>query len=152
MTTPENQPNKIPASALYLGYSGLIPFVTLSTALWFVDESWKALAGNALFDYASVILAFMGAVYWGLQMQAHSRPDARLLVLSVIPALIAWFASFLPVSYGLSILYVAFTGLCILDSLSTKQGLLVAWYPKLRIPLTVIVVLSLISAQLALIL
>ena len=134
MTTVEK--NSIPRSALILGYAGLIPFVVISAALWFMSGIYAEELKNALLLYAAIILSFMGAIHWGVAMAKSDNPDARQLTL--IGGLAQW-----------SILYIAFAGLCVLDSVSTKQGNMTAWYPALRVPLTVVVVLSLVNAQLA---
>ena len=144
----------IPRSALFLGSSGLVPFVVLSLLLWWSPPHYAEQIQHALWLYAAIILSFMGAVHWGVAMAKPydsdtGEPDKRMLLLSVIPALVAWFASFVSGLAQWSILYIAFTGLCVLDTESTKRGDLPAWYPMLRVPLTIIVVLSLINAQLA---
>ena len=142
----------VPKPALILGYSGLIPFIVLSVALWLTTETYLPDVENALLLYAAIILSFMGAIHWGVAMARSDNPDAKVLMLSVIPALLAWFASFIGGVVQWSIIYVAFAGLCVLDSVSTRQGNMPAWYPRLRVPLTLVVILCLINAQLALVL
>jgi hypothetical protein len=137
----------IPKQALLLGYGGLLPFVTLSAATWFLTSNMLAQAHEALLLYASIILAFMGAIYWGVAMTKSLAPNSLQLTISVIPALIAWFASFSSQSINYVILYISFAGLCLIDSNSSKRGDLPDWYPKLRVPLTTVVVISLISAH-----
>ena len=141
----------IPKPAWMLGYMGLLPFVALSIALWFVNEEYTAVVSNSLFLYAAIILSFMGAIYWGVAIADSNKPDAKLLGYSVIPALVAWFASFASTIISFSLIYLAFAGLCMLDSVTSKRGDLPAWYPFLRVPLTMIVIASLITAQLAIV-
>ena len=139
----------VPGSALILGYLGLIPFIFLSTALWVVQVEYYATVENALLTYAAIILSFMGAIYWGVAINNSANPEKKLLILGVIPALIAWFASFAGPFIQFSVLYIAFSGLCVIDSFTAKNGGLPSWYPLLRIPLTVVVIICLINAQLA---
>ncbi|NNJ91243.1 MAG: DUF3429 domain-containing protein [Gammaproteobacteria bacterium] len=139
----------IPKQALLLGYGGLIPFVTLSAATWFPASHRLVQVHEALLLYASIILTFMGAIHWGVAMTRALAPNSLQLTISIIPALIAWFASFTSQSVNYVILYISFAGLCLIDSKSSKQGDLPDWYPKLRVPLTTVVVISLISAHLA---
>ena len=146
MTTPV----KVPSVAARLGYAGLIPFVVLSVSLWFAGQSLRDPALQALLLYAAIILSFMGAIHWGVGMSKAEVASTRLLVFSVIPPLIAWFAAFLPTLVQISVLYLAFAGLCVFDSREARAGHLPKWYPRLRVPLTVVVVASLINAQLAL--
>ena len=146
MENTENT-STIPKTALLLGYGGLIPFVTLSLATWFLTSHWLVQAHEALLLYASIILTFMGAIHWGVAMTRSAVPSNIDLSFSVIPALIAWFAFFTTQSINYVILYISFVGLCLIDSRGSKQGNLPGWYPKLRVPLTTVVVISLISAH-----
>ena len=91
----------------------------------------------------------MGAVHWGMAIELANKAQKMRLSLSVTPALIGWLALLAPVNYGYSLLIVAFSLLCIVDSLLAKQHAVPLWYPSLRIPLTTVVVCSLIVALLA---
>ena len=148
MENAENS-STIPKAALLLGYGGLIPFITLSVATWFLTSGLLIQAHEALLLYASIILTFMGAIHWGVAMTHSANPNSVQLSVSVVPALIAWFAFFTTQSIHYVILYISFAGLCLIDSQGSKRGDLPAWYPKLRVPLTGIVVISLVSAHLA---
>jgi hypothetical protein len=105
---------------------------------------------TALLDYAAVILAFMGAIHWGLAMRAQANDErARLqLGLSVIPSLLGWvvIASGMPFGLALSILLFAFVMLYFADLRATALGLAPQWYPALRRPLTLVVSISLLLA------
>jgi hypothetical protein len=141
--------SRLPPLAAQLGYAGLIPFVALSIGMWVLPEAYQDQASAALLAYAAIILSFMGAAHWGIAI-AGEKVDSWQLGLSVIPALIAWFASFASPMINYSILIVAFAGLCVYDGRMVKQGKAPAWYPKLRTPLTAVVVASLILAELSL--
>jgi len=137
----------VPRLAALLGYAGLIPFVLLSAALWLAPASYQVLINQALLLYASLILAFMGAVHWGLAMLQSDLDDQRQFLFSVIPALVAWLALFLPEILNYSVLIIAFALLCLFDTRMSKSGRAPSWYPRLRSPLTTIVVASLLLAQ-----
>ena len=141
----------VPVLAAQLGYAGLIPFVLLSTGAWVFAEEFHAAINTALLSYAAIILSFMGAVHWGLAIAGRDGVQAWQLGLSVMPPLIAWFASLTNPMINYSILIVAFVGLCLFDGRMVKDGKAPAWYPRLRTPLTAVVVISLIVAQLALV-
>ena len=141
---------QVPAPAAWIGYAGLIPFVTLAVGLWLVSSDYQAQLNAALLAYAAIILSFMGAVHWGLAIASGDTTELRQLAISVLPALVAWFAGFVPPMFNYSLLILGFSGLCIYDVRMARLGKTPAWYPKLRIPLTVVVVMSLIPAQLAL--
>ncbi len=138
----------VPRLPARLGYAGLIPFVVLSAAIWLAPADYQVLLNQALLLYASLILAFMGAVHWGLAMLRTDNNYQPQLGISVIPALLAWFALFLPEILNYSVLIIAFALLCLFDTQMTKTGRAPSWYPQLRSPLTTVVVACLIVAQL----
>ena len=140
---------RLPVLAAQLGYAGLIPFVALSLGMWVLPDAYQGQVSAALLAYAAIILSFMGAVHWGLAI-AGEEVDNWQLGISIIPPLVAWFASFAPPMINYSILIVAFAGLCVFDGRMVKAGKAPAWYPKLRTPLTAVVVASLIVAELSL--
>lgn len=141
---------KPPQLALLLGYAGLLPFIFGALGIWLVPLGWRAFMLEALLDYAAVILAFMGAIHWGLAMRAEaSDSQAQLqLGLSVIPPLLGWvaIASGLAISLVLPIFLLAFSGLYLADLHAVRVGLAPKWYPALRTPLTLVVCLCLLLA------
>ncbi len=141
-------PSRVPRLPARLGMAGLVPFVLLSLAVWLAPTTYQVLINQALLLYASLILAFMGAVHWGLAMLQRENDFKSQLGLSVVPALVAWFAFFLPEILNYSVLIIAFALLCLFDTRMSKTGRAPNWYPNLRSPLTAVVVLSLIVAQL----
>ena len=140
----------VPVTAAQLGYAGLIPFVTLSMSLWVLPAGYQQPVSDALLAYSAIILSFMGAVHWGLAIAKEGAPDRLLLVFSVVPALVAWFATLAPVMINYSVLIITFAGLCVFDSRMSGLGKAPAWYPRLRMPLTAVVILSLLLAQISL--
>jgi hypothetical protein len=136
--------------ARVLGYAGLIPFVSIAVAVWFAPSPWQATLHAGLLGYGAVILSFMGAVHWGLAMATDSPAARRQLGLSVIPGLLGWAALLLPAPYGYALLLLGFAGLCLVDNLAGRGGLVPAWYPPLRVALTTGVVASLLLGGLAL--
>ena len=139
----------VPAVPKFLGYAGLLPFLALSAGLWFVPQQYTSQVSQALLAYGGVILSFMGAIHWGVAINLESTIQKKQLGWSVVPPLIAWVALLLPEIYGYSLLTVAFAVLCMLDSYMTKQKTMPPWYPRLRIPLTIVVIVSLIMGQIA---
>lgn len=139
-----------PKLAVLLGYAGLVPFVTGALGIWVTPEGWRVTVLAALLDYSAVILAFMGAIHWGLAMrsEASSGPAQVQLGLSVVPPLLGWLAisSGLSTSLALPLCLLAFGGLYVADLRAVKLSLAPRWYPSLRRPLTIIVCLSLLVA------
>jgi len=140
MTTP------IPRSALLLGLAGVIPFAW--GALTIVSPELNQF-GVATFGprfvgpyvqlfYGAIILSFMSGVLWGFT--AKSSPTSTMgYVLSVIPALWAFFMTGGgPTSAAISLI-AGFIGLLGIDWLFWKQNLAPEWWMNLRILLTVLV-------------
>lgn len=130
----------VPPVAAALGYAGAVPFLVGATGV-----ALALLPATPLLAYGAVILAFMGGIHWGLGMPG-TTPDARRLGLSVVPALLGWAALLLGGRPGLLLLAAAFVGLLALDLATVRSGAAPAWYPSLRVPLTAVVVASLLLA------
>ena len=141
---------KPPQLAVLLGYAGLVPFVGGALGIWVIPMGWRPFVLAALLGFAAVILAFMGAIHWGLAMRAEETDEnAKLqLGLSVIPPLLGWAARAggLPMGLSLPIFLFAFIGLYLADMHAVRVGLAPQWYPALRTPLTLVVCLSLLVA------
>ncbi|UAW96925.1 DUF3429 domain-containing protein [Halopseudomonas nanhaiensis] len=134
-----------PRLAVGLGMAGLVPFVTGALGMWVTPEAWRERVLEELMAYAAVILAFMGAIHWGLAMRADERSEKApiQLGLSVIPPLLGWVALSLPVNFGLPVIFIAFATLYFADIWAVRHGLAPVWYPSLRKPLSVVVVMCL---------
>ncbi len=131
-------------TAKALGYAGLIPFVVFSIGAWvrlpYVDNAIPVLVA-----YAAVILAFMGAVHWGIALSSAKSGRSPYYIASVVPALVAWLALLMPESYAIPVLLTAFIVLLAYDSAVTKPQQFPEWYVPLRIKLTLVVALCLAS-------
>jgi hypothetical protein len=141
----------VPIAARWLGYAGLIPFVAGAVILWLAGPEVRQWVLGMFTGYAVVILSFMGAVHWGLAMRTEGAPATRQYAFSVLPALLAWSALAMPPALAMSCLIAGFVLLCIYDGAAAARGEAPAWYPRLRVPLTIVVVLCLIAAALAVI-
>ena len=141
----------IPKSAALLGAAGLIPFVW--GALTYLSpelQGWGARTFGPRFVgpyislfYGAIILAFMSGVLWGFAAKATGAVAASGYALSVLPALWAFFQTGAgPVSSAIALM-AGFIGVLGIDFMFWRQGLAPSWWMALRIPLTVIVVLSL---------
>ena len=133
----------LPSRARLLGFAGLLPFLAAVLLLWTVEGRLAGLAARSLLAYGAVILSFMGAVHWGLAM-AKDRPGATgQLTLSVLPGLAGWVALLLPARPGCALLAFGFALLYLADRRAATAGAVPAWYPGLRLPLTLGVLASL---------
>ena len=138
--------DSVPQPAAWLGGAGVIPFTAGALGAWVLPAPWDLWALQAQVFYGACILSFMGAVHWGLAMADYgATPGASWQRLggSVVPALLAWGALLLTPVLSLAVLILTFAGLFMADLRATKAGLAPAWYPRLRKPLTILVILSL---------
>ena len=143
--------NQIPRTPLFLGLAGLIPFVwgaatylSEPLAQWGADYLGPRFIGPYVqLFYGSVILSFMSGVLWGFATKAQGAQAATGYVLSVIPALWAFFMTGGgPTTAGMNLIF-GFLGLLVLDFAFSNWGLTPPWWMALRILLTAIVVASL---------
>ena len=151
MTTPEtrNQQSRVPLIAAVLAAAGALPFIGLLAAhIWGVEPFGRPPV-SVLALYAAVILSFMGAVHWGLAMAEFGghRDTAWSYIVSVLPALLGWFAlAFLPIGAALGVIAFGFGLLLLYDLRALRLDRAPAWYAKLRWPLTLVVVPCLLLA------
>lgn len=144
MQTPDKHP--LPSAARWLGYAGLIPFVALAAMVWWLPPEDQMAAAFALKAYGATIASFLGAIHWGLSMQAHcARTLVFPFVWGVVPSLLAWIALLLAPSAGLVLLAVLL-GLCFaIDRATYGRHELGHWLP-LRLQLSVVAAASCLVA------
>lgn len=138
---------KIPMPALLLGLGGAIPFGVGAFAATGALAGYGILpdaARLALLQYGAVILSFLGGVRWGVGLSMFPAPAAtRHLILSIIPALVAWSALFAARPADIAILISAFAVVGVADLQMAIEGDTPRWHGRLRVMLTTIVLLSL---------
>lgn len=135
-----------PKPALYLGFSGLIPFV-FPTLFMGVTENYYPELAYAQVAYAASIISFLGGARWGFALPESSpaKPDWINLTNSVVPSLFAWMTMLMSDSI-LSAGAMAIIGLGIslhydLSLLPTYPG----WFKALRAILTIVAFFSLLG-------
>ena len=127
--------------AKYLGYAGLIPFVSIPilVMIGLVD----AYLGYLHFvQYSAIILSFFGGVHW-LDALQNRRKNHQLFV-SMLPSITAWLAlMFLNGTALLSVLSISYIGILMYDKyvLALEKDILID-YTQMRILLTTVVVFS----------
>ena len=143
----------IPRAALILGLAGVLPFAfgaLLASGLVDAHMGSPGQAGSyplivprdgtvILLRYGTIILAFMSGVLWGFAARAEGERATAGYALSVIPALYVFFMpGHGPVS-GLTNLAFGFAGLLVLDWQFARWGMTPAWWLRLRLLLTALV-------------
>lgn len=140
----------IPRATLILGLAGLLPFIWgLLTLLVPSVNAWgqanlggRFVAPYVQLFYGAVILSFMSGVLWGFAAKAVGRAATAGYILSVIPALWAFFMTGGGPVTAATNLVVGFLALLLLDWHFWRLQLAPAWWIHLRILLTAIVILT----------
>lgn len=152
--TPRPSP-EIPRPAAVYGAAGVVPFAAGTLGVWIAPPGWDNFALNLLLFYGATIISFLGAVHWGLALAGVGRDgdgqDAcnwTRLGWSVAPALIAWLSLVMVPLVGLVTQIGAVAVLHFADLHATRLGLAPPWYPRLRRPLSMIVIVCLGAALL----
>lgn len=128
------------------GAAGLLPFVAGAVGAWVVPSADLGLVLYWLAGYAAAILAFVGALHWGVAMMdaAAPRRDQWLASLwSVTPALVAWAALQLPPRTGLTVMAGTFALQYAMDRRLARRHAVPPWFLPLRLRLTAVVVVCL---------
>jgi hypothetical protein len=139
-----HESSQTPRPAALLGFTGAAPFLGGLALAFFSDDPLRGWGLWLLLIYGAIILSFMGGVHWGAAML---RDDASLKALgrSVLPSLLALPAAAFGGALGLVLLALGFCGLLVYDESEVRAERLPLWYPKLRRPLTGIVVACLLA-------
>lgn len=138
---------QIPLAALALGLAGLIPFLWgAANVAWPPSGGWVGgwlppmYRGTYVsLTYGVVILSFMSGVLWGFSTKAKGAKAALGYALSVVPALWAFFMVNGDPGNAAVNLAAGFAGLLMLDYFFALQGLAPAWWMRLRVLLTAVV-------------
>ena len=133
------------ATAWFLAGLGAVPFVVMALAgvVW-PEFAAARLGGDAAFlGYGAVILSFMGGIRWGraLSLEEPARA-AEQMILSVAPSLAAWLALLIDRPWSLVLLLTCFAMQAAWDWKSAGNGLLPAWFGRLRLTISAIVIVS----------
>lgn len=143
---------KVPSSAAWLGGSGALPFIALAGAMPVLDGANRLFAAHALLAYGATILSFLGGIHWGMAISSALADTTKLaarLTLSVVPSLVGWIALLVGGKAGLVLLAIAVAAMLLVDLRASRLGEAPAWYPRLRIPLSCVVVASLLIGAIA---
>lgn len=139
---------KIPAGALILGLSGVLPFAWGAATLLseeafnFGIENFGARFVGPLIQlsYGVIILCFMSGVLWGFATKMDEKNGSLGYILSVLPALWAFLSMGKgPISDTISLI-VGFLAVLLIDRHFYLLKLTPIWWMNLRIPLTFLVI------------
>ena len=139
---------KIPKTPAYIGFGGLVPFVFVAIFIWLLDDPFKSFIFLNLINYCLLILSFLGAIHWGININSNfSKSQNIWYVWSIIPVLIPWISVMGIFEYTELILVfiISFLFSYLVDKKRHKLGVFPRWYLSLRKALTIGVVFSLLS-------
>ncbi|XP_077412073.1 transmembrane protein 69-like isoform X1 [Vanacampus margaritifer] len=135
-----------PKPALYIGFSGLIPFVT-APLLMATTQSFYPEVAYAQMLYSACIVSFLGGARWGFAIPDGSpaQPDWMNLGNSVVPSLLAWLALLCRdnVVEGAMVVLMGL-GLSLYYDLTLLPGY-PAWFKAMRTVLTLVATFSLVA-------
>ncbi|GLH81893.1 hypothetical protein SSBR45G_68020 [Bradyrhizobium sp. SSBR45G] len=141
----------IPTSMRILGLAGLIPFVGFALLVIAGQGPVRLMAVQAQIAYGAVILSFLGAVHWGLAVQAPALAGWWRMAWGVTPALLGWAALLLPAAASLVLLAAALLAALIVDELCFGGGDGRSWFLKLRRLLSVGAMAAMLATFIAII-
>lgn len=132
--------------SILLTLMGALPFAAGAALAWVGAPAQRPVAISASILYGAVILAFLAGAQWG-RLQAQTPPGSLAgLLLSNLVALLAWAFALIdlkaPLSAlaGLVICYLVMLGV---DGVARRAGRIDAWYWRLRLVITAIVIVCL---------
>ncbi|XP_071773824.1 transmembrane protein 69-like isoform X1 [Centroberyx gerrardi] len=137
---------RAPKPALYLGFSGLVPFLS-APLLMAATQSFYPEVAYAQVVYGASIVSFLGGARWGFAIPEGSpaRPDWMNLGNSVVPSLLAWLALLCRDNVAEGALVVIMgLGLSLHYDLTLLPGY-PAWFKAMRTVLTLVATFSLVA-------
>lgn len=125
-----------------LAWAGLAPLALGTLLIALLDspgyEDLHAFVSGATSIYAALIIAFVGALHWGISMTLPATDQRTALwIWSVVPGLLAWLAALMPPWSGLIIHGILLPISYLMDRRHYPDWNLQAWL-TLRFRLTVI--------------
>ena len=95
--------------------------------------------------YGAVLISFLGAVHWGLELAAYGGTQGyKRYFLGILAPTLAWPTVLLSPDIALIVQFLGFTGMYYADSTAVSYGWAPAWYANYRFVLTFIVCTALV--------
>lgn len=109
MTEPAPRIPTLSPTAEIAGYAGVVPFVAcLAGVALFPGYAERELSQRCALAYGAVILAFVGAVHWGLALAGRLAWTPARVAGSILPSVAGAAATLLGGTRGLALLAVSF--------------------------------------------
>jgi len=146
------KPIRLVKSLTYLGaipflfavFIGLSPYIYIPEFLG-GEIAYPGFKAKALMhSYAVVILSFLAGIQWGISLQ-HDKPT-KLLLLSNVLAIMAWLSLMaFATKLAISVLLTGYVIALLTDKMAHKNNLIPTWFWQLRIRISIVVCLALIT-------
>ena len=128
-------------TAQFITYARTLPFLGAAIIPKF-DPNFAGLPyDHIMLTYGAIIASFIAGIHWGIYLFKESRQN--LFIHSNIAALLAWFAVVANIPGSLGILFICFFYLLFIDKQLSNEGVIEAWYMRMRYIATFIVMLAL---------
>ena len=119
---------------------GAVTLVSEEAFNFGIENFWARFVGPLIqLSYGIIILCFMSGVLWGFATKMDKKNASMGYILSVIPALWAFFAMGRGPTSDTVSLIVGFIAVLLIDRHFYLLKLTPLWWMKLRIPLTLLV-------------
>ncbi|PUU75016.1 hypothetical protein B9Z19DRAFT_996597 [Tuber borchii] len=156
---------EVPKEVYYIGLGGTVPYAGVSALTlylaWDINYAHHHGIGYLVsaetaqqvllfveplqVGLGAVILSFLGAVHWGLEMAEYGgKHGYQRYALSILAPVLAWPTILLPFDYALITQFLGFTGMYFADSTATGWGWAPQWYMTYRFILTFVVGASIV--------
>jgi len=92
----------LPFPAVWIGLAALVPFLVAAVSALLGGPAWRGFGLSLLLAYGATVLAFLGAVHWGLALARPDQPGNRARLTSgTLPVLAGTAILLLPRWLGL---------------------------------------------------
>lgn len=138
----------LPQAAAALAYAGALPLVVAAILVWFAQPPLSAQSLAFMAAYGIALLAFFGGVRWGVAVMRPEGPTFANVAGAAAPLALALPLILVDAANArLWVLVIALPVLLFDDLRATQRGSgAPEWYLGVRLPLTVLMEISLLAA------
>lgn len=134
---------------IFIGILGLIPFIIGLLDIWINKDNFFFIINIPKY-YGSIILSFLGAIYWGIVLilirnkSVSDKLKLFMIIWSIIPSTIGIIVLYLKNNSSLMLLSLGFLLCQFIDEICNKHVIFPYWYLSLRRFLTLFVIITLL--------
>ncbi len=133
--SPLKEKNKLKITVSIIGYLGLLPFIITTFGIYTFHEQYYSILHKSLLLYASLIISFLAAIYWGIVLTLdNSEKSYSSLVFSVFPLILIYLINLFDFELSIIILFylLLLNFIFLFETLKKKSTKIPVWYLKLR--------------------